>query len=172
LYPDFLKHAHGISSNTVAYITIFYNIGAVVGAVIFGMLSERIGRRYSMLAALAVALIVIPAWAFGGTMATLAVGAFLMQMGVQGAWGIIPVHLNELSPDAVRGLLPGFTYQIGILFAASTPTVEFSLRDHLGYAWALTAFELIVIAALAVMLIFGSERRGRSFVQPRGNVAA
>jgi SHS family lactate transporter-like MFS transporter len=167
LYPDFLKHAHGIAPNTVTYITIVYNIGAVVGAVIFGMLSERIGRRYSMLAALGVALAVIPAWAFGGTMATLVAGAFLMQMGVQGAWGIIPVHLNELSPDAVRGLLPGFTYQIGILFAALTPTVEFSMRDHLGYAWALTAFELIVIAALALMLIFGKERRGRSFVQSR-----
>ncbi len=170
LYPDFLKHAHGITPNTVAYITIFYNVGAVVGAVIFGMLSERIGRRYSMLAALALALLVIPAWAFGATMATLAAGAFLMQMGVQGAWGIIPVHLNELSPDAVRGLLPGFTYQIGILFAALTPTVEFSLRDHLGYAWALTAFELIVIAVLALMLIFGSERRGRSFVQDKESV--
>jgi SHS family lactate transporter-like MFS transporter len=167
LYPDFLKHAHGIAPNTVTYITIVYNIGAVMGAVIFGMLSERIGRRYSMLAALGVALAVIPAWAFGGTMATLVAGAFLMQMGVQGAWGIIPVHLNELSPDAVRGLLPGFTYQIGILFAALTPTVEFSMRDHLGYAWALTAFELIVIAALALMLVFGKERRGRSFVQSR-----
>ena len=172
LYPDFLKHAHGITPNTVAYITIFYNIGAVVGAVIFGMLSERIGRRYSMLAALTLALLVIPAWAFGGTMIVLAVGAFLMQMGVQGAWGIIPVHLNELSPDAVRGLLPGFTYQIGILFAALTPTVEFSLRDHLGYAWALTAFELIVIVALALMLIFGKERRGRSFVQEKEIVTA
>ena len=118
LYPDFLKHAHGVAPNTVAYIAMFYNVGAVVGAVIFGLLSERMGRRYSMLAALAVSLLVMPAWAFGGTLAMLAVGAFLMQMGVQGAWGIIPVHLNELSPDAVRGLLPGFTYQIGILFAA------------------------------------------------------
>ena len=163
LYPDFLKNGHGVAPNTVAYVAMFYNVGAVVGAVIFGMLSERIGRRYSMLAALAVALAVIPAWAFGGTLAVLAVGAFLMQMGVQGAWGIIPVHLNELSPDAVRGLLPGFTYQVGILFAALTPKVEFSLRDHFGYAWALTAFELVVIAALSLMLIFGTEKHGRSF---------
>ncbi len=165
LYPDFLKHAHGIAPNTVAYITMFYNVGAVVGAIIFGMLSERIGRRYSMLASLAVALLVMPVWAFGSTLAVLALGAFLMQMGVQGAWGIIPVHLNELSPDAVRGLLPGFTYQIGILFAASTPSIEFALRDRVGYAWALTAFELVVIAALVLMLVFGKENRGRSFVQ-------
>jgi SHS family lactate transporter-like MFS transporter len=92
-------------------------------------------------------------------------------MGVQGAWGIIPVHLNELSPDAVRGLLPGFTYQIGILFASATPTIEFALQRRLGYAWALTAFELIVIAALALMLVFGSERRGRSFVHDKESIA-
>jgi len=172
LYPDFLKHGHGVAPNTVAYVTMFYNLGAVVGAIIFGLLSERIGRRYSMLTALAVAAVVIPAWAFGGTLTTLAIGAFLMQMGVQGAWGIIPVHLNELSPDSVRGLLPGFTYQVGILFAASTPTVEFALRDRLGYAWALTAFELVVMFALSLMLVFGMEKRGRSFLREPEQVAA
>ena len=172
LYPDFLKNGHGIAPNTVAYVTIFYNVGALVGAVLFGSLSERIGRRYSMLAALAVCLVVMPAWAFGSTLMMLAIGAFLMQMGVQGAWGIIPVHLNELSPDAVRGLLPGFTYQIGILLAAGTPTVQFALRDRLGYAWALTAFELIVIAALSVTLLFGIEKRGRSFVREPQEIAA
>ena len=172
LYPDFLKHAHGVAPNTVAYIAMFYNVGAVVGAILFGLLSERIGRRYSMLAALVVSLLVIPAWAFGSTLAVLAAGAFVMQMGVQGAWGIIPVHLNELSPDAVRGLLPGFTYQIGILLASSTPRVEFALRDHLGYAWALAAFELVVIAVLALMLIFGAEKRGRSFLRESEAVAA
>ncbi len=172
LYPDFLKHGHGIASNTVAYITMFYNVGAVIGAVVFGMLSERIGRRYSMLAALAVAVAVIPAWAFGGTLTMLALGAFVMQMGVQGAWGNIPVHLNELSPDAVRGLLPGFTYQIGILLAASTPTVQFALRSRLGYAWAITAFELVVIACLSLLLVFGKEKRGRSFVREVETVSA
>src|SRR5271169_1684025 len=165
LYPDFLKHGHGIVPNTVAYITIFYNIGAVTGAVIFGLLSERIGRRYGMLAALALSLLIMPAWAFGSTLMALALAAFVMQMGVQGAWGIIPVHLNELSPDAVRGLLPGFTYQIGILLAASTPTVEFALRDRLGYPWALTSFELIVMAGLALLLIFGRENHGKSFLR-------
>ncbi|MGC2111733.1 MAG: MFS transporter [Candidatus Korobacteraceae bacterium] len=172
LYPDFLRHAHGVAPNTVAYIAMFYNVGAVVGAVIFGLLSERLGRRYTMLAALALSLVVIPAWAFGSTLTVLAAGAFILQMGVQGAWGIIPVHLNELSPDAVRGLLPGFTYQVGILFASLTPRVEFALRDHLGYAWALAAFELVVIAALSLMLIFGTEKRGRSFVRQTREVAA
>ena len=172
LYPDFLKHGHGIAPNTVAYVTMFYNVGAVTGAVIFGLLSERLGRRYSMLAALAVALAIMPAWAFGSTLTVLALGAFVMQMGVQGAWGIIPVHLNELSPPAVRGLLPGFTYQIGILFAASTPTIEFALRDRLGYAWALTSFELVVIALLSVWLLFGDEKHGISFLHEEERAAA
>ena len=171
LYPDFLKHSHGVAPNTVAYVTMLYNVGAVIGAVIFGWFSERIGRRYSMLAALAVAVVVMPWWAFGATLAAVAAGAFVMQMGVQGAWGIIPVHLNELSPAMVRGLLPGFTYQIGILLAAFTPSIEFALQKRLGYAWALTSFELVVIAALAVMLVFGGERRGRSFVHQEENVA-
>ncbi|HVO64372.1 MAG TPA: MFS transporter [Terriglobales bacterium] len=165
LYPDFLKHSHGIAPNTVAYVTMFYNVGAVLGAILFGYLSERTGRRYSMLCALGVSLVVMPAWAFGGSLLILALGAFVMQVGVQGAWGIIPVHLNELSPHAVRGLLPGFTYQIGILLAASTPTVEYALRDHLGYAWALTSFELVVIAGLALLLIFGRENHGKSFLR-------
>ncbi len=163
LYPDFLKHQHGIAANTVAYIAMFYNVGAVVGAIIFGLLSERIGRRYSMLAALVVSLAIIPVWAFGNGVLVLALGAFVMQVGVQGAWGIIPVHLNELAPHAIRGLLPGFTYQIGILLAAATPRLEFALRDRLGYPWALTSFELVVIAGLAVLLIFGKENHGRSF---------
>ncbi len=172
LYPDFLKHAHGVAANTVAYVAMFYNVGAVVGAIIFGLLSERIGRRYSMLCALVVALAIMPAWAFGTTLAVLAIGAFVMQMGVQGAWGIIPVHLNELSPDSVRGLLPGFTYQVGILLASPTPIVEHALLKRVGYAWALTAFELCVIAALSVVLIFGKENRGRSFVRESETVAA
>jgi len=165
LYPDFLKHEHGIAPNTVAYVTMFYTVGAVIGAIVFGLLSERIGRRYSMLCALGLSLLIMPAWAFGGTLIVLALGAFLMQMGVQGAWGIIPVHLNELSPAAVRSLLPGFTYQIGILLAASTPTVEFALRDRLGYPWALASFELVVIAGLALLLIFGRENHGKSFLR-------
>jgi SHS family lactate transporter-like MFS transporter len=163
LYPDFLKHGHGIAPNTVAYITVFYNVGAVTGAVLFGLLSEKIGRRYGMLIAVGLSLLIMPVWAFGDTVMVLAVAAFVMQMGVQGAWGVIPVHLNELSPNPIRGLLPGFTYQIGILLAASTPTIEFALRDRLGYPWALTSFELIVIIGVALLLLFGREHHGKSF---------
>jgi len=86
-----------------------------------------------------------------------------MQMGVQGAWGIIPVHLNELAPDSVRGLMPGLAYQSGILIAAPTSTIEHILRDHVGYSWALAGFEVVVIAVLVVVLLLGREQRGRSF---------
>jgi SHS family lactate transporter-like MFS transporter len=107
----------------------------------------------------------IPAWAFGGSLAMLALGAFMMQVGVQGAWGIIPAHLNELAPDAVRGLMPGFAYQLGILFAAPTNTLEYALRDHLGYAWALAAFEITNIALLITVVALGSENKGKSFLR-------
>ena len=163
LYPDFLKHSRGIAATTVPYVAILYNIGAVVGAVIFGQMSQSIGRRRSMISALALSIIVMPIWAFGGTLAVLCIGAFLMQAGVQGAWGIIPVHLNELAPDRVRGLIPGLAYQLGILFAAPTNTIEDALRDRVGYSWALAGFEICVIAVLVVLLLNGREEHGRSF---------
>jgi len=163
LYPDFLKETHHVSAKTRADVTIIYTIGAVVGAIIFGHLSQKIGRRYSMIGALVLSLAVIPLWAFGGSLVVIIIGAFIMQMGVQGAWGIIPVHLNELSPDSVRGLMPGFAYQMGILFAAPTNTIQHSLRDRLGYSWAMAGFELVVIFTLIIILLLGREQRGRSF---------
>lgn len=163
LYPDFLKTAHHLSASMVANIVILSMIVAVTGGVLFGYLSERIGRRRGMLAALAVSLVAIPAWAFGTTPLVLAVGAAFLQMGVQGAWGIIPAHLNELSPDAARGLVPGLAYQLGILFAAPTNNIEFALRDALGYKWAMAGFEAVVIVLLGTIIALGSERRGKQF---------
>lgn len=170
LYPDFLRSTHGASNSAVAYIAILFNIGAIVGAILFGALSQRLGRRFAMVGALVLSIAVIPWWAFGGTLATLTVGAFLMQVGVQGAWGVIPAHLTEMSNDSTRGLVPGLAYQLGILFAAPTPTIEYLLRDRIGYHWALAGFEIITIVVLAVTLLLGKERRGRSFVNaPTGS---
>jgi SHS family lactate transporter-like MFS transporter len=165
LYPDFLKSARGFTPAVVSYIAVLFNVGAIMGAITFGHLSQRLGRRRSMIAALLLSLAVIPAWAFGGSLAALAVGAFAMQFGVQGAWGIIPAHLNELSPDAVRGLMPGLAYQLGVFFAAGTNTIEYALRDRLGYAWALAAFEITNIALLMTVVGLGSERKGKSFLR-------
>ena len=165
LYPHFLKSVHNLSSAHVSYVAIIYNIGAVLGAIVFGHLSEQLGRRRSIIAALFLSLIVIPAWAFGQSITTLVIGAFLMQVGVQGAWGIVPAHLNELSPDAVRGLMPGFAYQLGILFASPTNNIEFALRDKFGYQWALAGFETVNILILAIVVALGTEKKGRSFLK-------
>ncbi|HTQ62874.1 MAG TPA: MFS transporter [Candidatus Solibacter sp.] len=165
LYPDFLQEVHRASAAVRANIAIIYNIGAVVGAIIFGQLSQVAGRRKGMAAALGLSLAMIPLWAFGGSLTILMCAAFLMQAGVQGAWGVIPVHLNEMSADATRGLMPGLTYQLGILFASPTNTIEYALRDRVGYQWAIAGFEIVTILALAVLLLFGTERHGRSFLR-------
>ena len=165
LYPDFLQEIHRASSAVRANIAIIYNIGAVVGAIIFGHFSQVAGRRKGMIAALGLSLLMIPLWAFGGNLTILMCAAFLMQAGVQGAWGVIPVHLNELSADATRGLMPGLTYQLGILFASPTNTIQYALRDQVGYQWAMAGFEIVTILTLTVLLLFGSERHGRSFVR-------
>jgi SHS family lactate transporter-like MFS transporter len=165
LYPDFLQEVHRVSQAVRANMAMLYNVGAVVGAVLFGHFSEVAGRRKSMMAALALSLAAIPLWAFGGSLGVLAVGAFVMQMGVQGAWGVIPVHLNELAADAARGLMPGLAYQLGILFAAPTNSIQYALRDHVGYGWALAGFEIVTIVSLAMLLFIGTEARGRSFLR-------
>ena len=165
LYPDFLQEVHRASVSVRANIAIIYNIGAVVGAILFGHLSQVAGRRKGMIAALGLSLVMIPLWAFGGNLTVLVIGAFLMQAGVQGAWGVIPVHLNELSADATRGLMPGLTYQLGILLASPTNSIQYALRDRVGYQWAIAGFEVVTILMLAVLLLLGSERHGRSFVR-------
>src|ERR1700755_1824603 len=137
LYPDFLQEVHKVSAAARANIAMLYNVGAVLGAIVFGHISQTAGRRKGMVAALGLSLVMIPAWAFGGSLPVLIISALLMQAGVQGAWGVIPVHLNELSADAARGLMPGLSYQLGILIAAPTNQIQYALRDRVGYQWAL-----------------------------------
>ena len=166
LYPDFLGSVHKFSPALQSYTAIIYNIGAILGAIVFGQFSESLGRRRTMITSMLLALLVIPLWAFGNSLFTLIVGSFLMQAGVQGAWGVIPVHLSELSPDETRGLVPGLAYQLGILIAAPTNTVELLLQERVGYQWALAGFEIVTIAVLIVTLLLGKERKGRSFHEP------
>jgi SHS family lactate transporter-like MFS transporter len=169
LYPDFLKTLPEINRSLVLGmkplygIPIIYNIGAITGAIFFGHISERIGRRHAVMVALALSLLSIPAWAFGGSIIVLIFGSLLMQTGVQGAFGVIPAHLNELSPDPVRSLFPGLVYQLGALLASPAVSVEFLLRSYLGYPTALSAFELVVIVMLLLVFGFGPEQHGRSF---------
>ena len=167
LYPDFLQEVHKISLVTRANILMITNVGAVVGAILFGFVSQSAGRRKGMLAALGLSLLLIPMWAFSGSLTMLVGGAFIMQMGVQGAWGVIPVHLNELSADAARGLMPGLAYQLGILLASPTNSLQFALHNRFGYQWALAGFEVVTIVVLAVLLLSGSEAHSREFVQQK-----
>ncbi|MGH9469992.1 MAG: MFS transporter [Terriglobia bacterium] len=168
LYPDFLKSAHHIPASAVSFIAILYNLAAILGAVAFGQFSERYGRRRGMSAALLLSLVVIPLWAFGSSEAQLALGACLMQAGVQGAWGIIPAHLIELAPASARSLLPGLAYQLGILIAAPTNTAEYALRNLFGYGRALCGFELAVVVLGLIVINAGRERRGREFLSEKG----
>lgn len=169
LYPDFLKSMPGMAGhsifgmNMLYGIPVIYNIGAIGGALFFGHISEKVGRRRSIILALLLCLISIPSWAFGSTLLALILGSFFMQTGVQGAFGVIPAHLNELSPDAIRSLFPGFVYQLGVLIASPAASLEFVLRDRLGYPWALTAFECCVIVSLLLIFGFGPERLVRDF---------
>lgn len=169
LYPNFLRSIPDLMGKSVLGmkmiygIPIIYNIGAVLGTLFFGHISDKVGRRRAMMIAMVLCLVSIPAWAFGVSMGVLLLGSFVMQAGVQGAFGVIPAHLAELAPDSVRSLFPGLVYQLGILVAAPSPTVEYALRDSLGYPWALTTFISIVIVALLLLFVFGPEKRGKSF---------
>ncbi|MGH9407367.1 MAG: MFS transporter [Terriglobia bacterium] len=164
LYPDFLTSAHGFSAAAVSTTAMIYNVGAIVGSVLFGIFSERFGRRRGMTVAMAVSLASIPLWTFGGTAGKLTLGAFLMQVGVQGTWGIIPAHLNELAPSEARSLVPGLAYHLGILVASPTNTLEYLLRDRFGYASALAGFEFCVIVLSMIAVNLSRERRGRDFL--------
>ncbi len=161
LYPDFLKSAHNFSAVAIANVAILYNVGAILGSLVVGFFSERLGRRFCIMLALTIALLAIPAWAFGSSLSVLAAGAFIMQFGVQGVFGVIPAHLNELSPASVRSLFPGVVYQLGMLIGAPSVSIEFALRRRVGYPWAFAAFEVCTIVAMYLICGFGPERRGR-----------
>jgi MFS transporter, SHS family, lactate transporter len=161
LYPDFLRAVHGFSSLAITNVAILYNVGAIAGALAIGQLSQKIGRRWSIMIALGVALLALPAWAFGASVVALATGAIVMQFGVQGVFGVIPAHLNELSPATVRSLFPGVVYQLGMLMGAPSVGIEYALQRQVGYGWALAAFEAAVIGALFLLCGLGPERKGR-----------
>jgi SHS family lactate transporter-like MFS transporter len=160
MYPTFLKLERGLDPKTVAKIAIIYNIGALMGGLFFGYLSDKFGRRRSMVAAVLTGVLIVPFWIYPHSLIWLTVGAFLMQFMVQGAWGSIPAHLVELSPPEVRGLFSGLAYQFGVLLAANAAFVEALIAEHLGYATALALVATTVLLADALVISLGSERKG------------
>ena len=163
MYPTFLELERGFTPEAVAGIAIVYNVGALLGGIAFGHFSDRIGRRRSIVLALALATLVIPLWAYAPTTALLVGGSFAMQFMVQGAWGVIPAHITELSPDSVRGFLPGFAYQCGVLFASSVAYLEAVFATHTTYANAMALTAVTVFTVGAAVVAAGSERRGARF---------
>jgi SHS family lactate transporter-like MFS transporter len=163
LYPTFLTKGHQFAPPTVMFITVICNIGALLGGILFGTWSEKIGRRKAIVTAALLSIPVIPLWAYSHTVLMLALGGFLMQFMVQGAWGVIPAHLNELSPPAVRGTFPGFAYQLGNLLSSRNGVVQSKLAEQrYGGAFApVLAWTLLLVAALvAAVTGSGRERRG------------
>jgi SHS family lactate transporter-like MFS transporter len=162
LYKSFLTVEHKLPIPTVSNILIFMNIAAMLGGILCAALSQRIGRRRAIVGAALLALPVLPLWAFSTNPLWLGVGAFLMQLCVQGAWGVIPAHLNELSPPEIRGTFPGLTYQLGNLIAASNATIQSTLADdffHKNLAWPLAG--VAGCCALVIALLVGLGREAR-----------
>jgi SHS family lactate transporter-like MFS transporter len=170
IYPSlFLGAQRGLSDHSVSLIVIIYNVGALCGGILFGRLSSRIGRRKAAAIAALLALPALPFWAFGHSVVAIAAGAFVMQFMVQGAWGIVPIHLNELSPPSVRATFPGVVYQLGNLAASYNAPIQIIIAEHAGsaghpnYAYALALVTGIVIVVLTALVLLGPERRDVHF---------
>ncbi len=163
MFPTFLQRHWGLGPTQRAGITAISMVGAILGGLVFGFLSDRHGRRRMMIVALLSAAALVPLWAYAPSLGLLITGAFLIQFMVQGAWGVIPAHLSEMSPDSVRGFLPGFAYQCGVLLAGSVAYIEAILAERTSYAnaMAMTAFLAFTIAAVVVAL--GREKHGIAF---------
>jgi SHS family lactate transporter-like MFS transporter len=162
LYPSgFLEKQRGLPLGTVTKIAVIYNLGAIAGGILFGAASQKFGRRKSIATAALLAIPAIPFWVGSGSVASLAAGAFFIQFAVQGAWGVVPAHLNELSPAAVRGTFPGLAYQLGNLGASLIGTLEAKLAEARGndYAFALGWVVAVVAVVLTVLALVGPEAR-------------
>jgi SHS family lactate transporter-like MFS transporter len=173
LYPSFLQHQLKFGTGTTAMITAISMVGAIVGGILVGLYSDRSGRRRAMIAAMLLGIAFIPLWLFAprlmnassaaGEITLVSVGAFLMQFMVQGSWGVIPAHINELSPGALRGFFPGFAYQIGVLIASTAPVIEGAMTHHFTFAQSMGMFAAIVFVFGAIVTAAGPEAHRVSF---------
>jgi SHS family lactate transporter-like MFS transporter len=162
MYPTMLATV-GYAKARIADITMLAGIGAILGGLVFGYYSDRIGRRRAMMTAIVFGVMVVPFWIAGHSPWRILVGVFLMQFFVQGAWGVIPAHINELSPNHLRGFFPGFAYQLGVMFAASIPYVESALGERFTYTQAMGGLVTLVFIGAFVVTLLGPEAHGVSF---------
>ncbi len=169
MYPTYLQQQRGFGPQRTSDITAFSMVGAIVGGLVFGFFSDRRGRRRAMVTALLIGVVLIPLWIFAPNLSLILAGGFLMQFMVQGAWGVIPAHINELSPDQLRGFFPGFAYQLGVLVAAGSPYFEARMAHYMTYGQAMGLFALLVFLLGAVVIWLGPEAHGAEF--GRGGLA-
>jgi SHS family lactate transporter-like MFS transporter len=162
-FPTFLEDDFGAGHTTTVVVAIIYNIGAIIGGAYFGALSQSFGRKKTVVLCTLCALPIVPLFAFAPTLGLITLGAFMMQFFVQGAWGVIPAHLSELSPDEVRGFYPGVTYQLGNVLAAANLPLQTWIADHHGGGTALAVVIAPVLLITAVLTAAGSEARGVRF---------
>jgi SHS family lactate transporter-like MFS transporter len=142
-------------------LAVVYNIGSLGGGFVFGTLSERWGRKRAIITAALLSIPIVPFFAYGHSPWVLGAGAFLMQFMVQGAWGVVPAYLTELSPGPVRAILPGFAYQLGNLLTSRNLVIQDKLAERLGsYSPVLAGTVIVVALALAFITMFGRESRG------------
>jgi SHS family lactate transporter-like MFS transporter len=163
LYPTFLLQQRKFSQQHAAETVMVSMVGAILGGLVIGYCSDRFGRRRAMIGALLGALLMIPLWIAAPGAAALVAGGFLMQFCVQGAWGVIPAHMNELTPAHLRGFVPGFAYQIGMLCAGVVPYLEARLGEHFTYAQSMGGFGAIAFLAGALVIGLGPEAHGIAF---------
>jgi MFS transporter, SHS family, lactate transporter len=163
MYPTFLQRQWHFSPMRRSAITAFSGVGAIIGGIVVGHLSDKWGRRRAIIISFMVAIAVIPVWAFAPNQILLVLGAFLMQFMVQGAWGVIPAHLAELSPNAVRAFLPGFAYQTAGVLASSVVYIEATYAQKTNYATAMALTAVSVFVLASIMAALGRERRGHTF---------
>ena len=162
VYPTFLGTQAGLSSQTVGLIGVLYGFGSIAGGFVFGTLSERWGRKRAIVAAALLAIPVIPLYAYGHSGLTLGIGAVLMQFMVQGAWGVVPAYLTELSPAPVRATAPGFAYQLGGLVTSWNGKAQALAAERWGNYPAVLAITVVVVAlSLAALAFMGHEAKGR-----------
>ena len=163
LYPTFLEHDWGIANQQRAELTAVSMVGAILGGLSIGWISDRIGRRWAMVGAMAGAVAAIPLWAFAHTLPLLVLGAILMQFCVQGAWGVVPAYVAELSPDSVRGTLPGLGNQVGVLLSSVVVYLEAAFARGRTYAVSMSMTAALVFCLAAMMAAVGRERRAVEF---------
>jgi SHS family lactate transporter-like MFS transporter len=163
MYPTFLQQQRHFSPQATAMITVVSMVGAILGGLTFGLFSDRRGRRRAMVTAVLLALVMLPAWIFAPWTLLIVCGAFVMQFMVQGAWGVIPAHINELSPSQLRGFFPGFAYQLGVFFASAVPFLEARIAKHLAYSRAMGLIAAIVLVCGAAVIWLGPEAKGIEF---------